>query len=324
MGNGHSNEVKSKGIQYINKEFNNVDLSDKIYCITGANSGIGLEATRILNHLGATVILACRNPKKVEKAIDDLVNGVTEVKKVTSPFKCNKDKLIYMNLDLSDIDSCKSFAKELNEKYGNDGIDAMIGNAGVMALNTREVSKQGNEMQMAVNVIGHYVVYCLTYELVAKRNGRIVSVSSGAHRMTKTIDIDNFDCSKSYKKWNRYSETKLGNLVTMVKLNEIFEEKNIPVTIVGCHPGYSATSLQDDTIFESLNAWMAQSSLFGSLPTVYATLNDDMKANTYIGPNGWFQMSGYPKKERPNKPVFDKELQNNLYNKLKEITEVEI
>ena len=48
---------------------NNIsDLTGKVFIVTGANSGIGFEATKVFASKGATVIMGCRNQQKAQDA----------------------------------------------------------------------------------------------------------------------------------------------------------------------------------------------------------------------------------------------------------------
>lgn len=198
--------------------------------ITGANSGIGLEAVVHLTKQGYDIVMCCRSEKKAQEAREDALkrSGV------------DGSKITIVQLDLADLDNIGTFRSRYDAVPSLAGrpVDALILNAGIMALNKRELTKQGIEAQMGTNVVGHYKFAAEMIDLVkAAPAGRIVWVSSGAHLMTKWISFKDFNREKVYKKWGVYSETKLGNLVLMAKMNRIFEEKGIKnVIAVGCHP----------------------------------------------------------------------------------------
>ncbi len=309
-----------KAVNWVNDNVPN--QNGKVFVITGANSGIGLEAARLLAYKGAKVILACRSKDKAMKAIDDLVNGVSEVsyKGTPSPILVNRENVDFISLDLADLKSIERFSKELAQKYTK--IDCLILNAGIMAPNSREETAQGFEMQMGVNVFGHYALASQVVPLLQKAAAegnpkpRIVWVSSGAHRNASGISFKDIDHKKSYHKWSIYSESKLGNLLLMHKMAEMYPQ----FIVNGCHPGYSATNLQDDTIFESLNQFFAQSAMMGSLPTVMAATDPSLQSNSYTGP--YWTAWGLPARASMTKYAKDKNLAEKLYQACQEKTKV--
>ena len=176
---------------------------------------------------------------------------------------------------------------------------------------------------MGTNVIGHFkFLACMIDLCKAAPKCRIVIVSSKAHDMTKTINFDDFNRKKSYRKWQVYSETKLGNLLLVYKLNRLLEEKGVSnIIAVGCHPGYSNTNLQSHTVFKRLNYAFAQSAEMGAKPTVLAATGENVKAGSYCGPSGLFELNGEPKVNcKLNKAVFNTKLQDELWAKCEELT----
>jgi NAD(P)-dependent dehydrogenase (short-subunit alcohol dehydrogenase family) len=143
-------------------------------------------------------------------------------------------------LDLADLDNIGSFRSRYDAVPGlaTKPVDMLILNAGIMALAKRELTKQGIEAQMGTNVVGHFKFAALMIDLCKSAAlSRIVVVSSGAHSLTKKINLEDFNREKSYSKWQVYSETKLGNLLFVAKLNRLLEEKNLQnIVAVGCHP----------------------------------------------------------------------------------------
>ena len=116
----------------------------KIVVITGANSGIGLQAARYFAKADATVVLACRDTAKAEAARHAVLNWVMNAKVEVG------------TLDLANLDSIYTFAND----YVADGrpLDLLINNAGVMALPTRQLTADGFEMQFGVNHLGHFAL----------------------------------------------------------------------------------------------------------------------------------------------------------------------
>jgi len=203
----------------------------------------------------------------------------------------------------------------------------LILNAGVMALGKRELSKQGIEMQMATNVVGHFKLTAVMFDLCkAGSRSRIVVLSSGLHREAKTINFADFNRDKSYNKWETYSETKLSNLLFVRKLNRLCVEKGVSnVTVVGCHPGVTSTNLASHLpwlLGFILHTFLAQSVEQGVLPTILAATDPKVQRDWYAGPNGPKERSGSAAKWDcfQNKLVTDIKLQDDLWTKCEDLT----
>ena len=108
--------------------------------VTGANSGLGLEASRMLIKLGALrVILACRNLDK----------GKTAAKDIQTTTGCSNETLDVWSLDMSNYASVLSFADRAKSELPR--LDAMILNAGLYVHKYR--LQEGNEEIINTNVI---------------------------------------------------------------------------------------------------------------------------------------------------------------------------
>ena len=227
------------GLGLLNRHFNggvNVhkpSQEGKLIVITGANAGLGYVAAEELAKSGARVILACRDEARGQAA----VNKIKE--------KTLSQYVEYMNLDLDDLDSVAAFNKAFRAK-GYKKIDTLMMNAGIMALPTRETSKQGFEKQFGVNHIGHFLLATLLFDKVkAAPEGRIIVTSSNAHkRWTKTINWDDMGWEKTYNGFQAYSMSKLSNVYFTRQLAKKLEEKGIDnVKVVSLHPGVVRTEL---------------------------------------------------------------------------------
>jgi len=291
------------------------ELEGKLAVITGANSGLGLESCVLIAKRGCVVVMCCRNVEKAQAARDE----------VLTRSGADASKIHVVQLDLADLDNVATFRSRYDAVPSLAGrpVDYLVLNAGVMAIDARTLSPQGIEMQMATNVVGHFkFAACMIDLCKAASQSRIIVVSSRAHRLTSTIDFADFNREKSYAKWQVYSDTKLGNLLFMFKLNRLLEEKNIKnVIVIGCHPGYTATNLQEETIFKYLNYVIAQDVSVGVESTVLAVTTPDVARNAYAGPDGWFEMRGHAKWDCALNPaVHNTKLQDDLWNKCEELT----
>jgi len=120
--------------------------------------------------------MGCRSIKKAEVARNHL------------PEENLPGSIELLELDLADLVSIKIATKYIMNKYVR--IDLLINNAGLMAP-PWTLSKQGLEMQFAVNHLGHMALTLILIPLLAKiRGSRVVTVSSGAQYMGK-IDWNN-------------------------------------------------------------------------------------------------------------------------------------
>ena len=213
------------------------NMKDKIYVITGAYSGIGVETVKALLSQGVkTVVVGGRNSKLQEEFVAGLADNRVDG-------GCT--------IDLGDLASVQVFAKYVNDKYPS--IDVLILNAGVM--NTPAgVTKDGFEMQMGVNVIGHF----LLAKLLGEKTKRQVWVSSIGHDLfgDKRIDVDylkRFSVETSpYSGWGAYQQSKLGNAL----LGKEFGKRYPQMESASLHPGAINTKLGRHTSIWSLIKFM--------------------------------------------------------------------
>ncbi|MER7927486.1 MULTISPECIES: oxidoreductase [unclassified Streptomyces] len=251
------------------------DLSGRTAVVTGANSGIGLVAATELARAGAHVVFAVRDLER-GRAAAAKVSGSTEVRR----------------LDLADLASVREFAG------GWDGpIDLLINNAGVMLLPEGR-TRDGFEMQFGTNHLGHFA---LTNLLLPYVTDRVVTVSSGAHRMgDRRIHFENLNLDGIYAPQRAYSQSKLANLLFTLELQRRLTESGSPVRSLAAHPGWAATNLQSHTanpvarVLMALgNKVVAQDDKGGALPTLFAA-TEDLPGGSFVGPSGPVEMRGEP------------------------------
>ncbi|XP_041449027.1 retinol dehydrogenase 13 isoform X4 [Drosophila obscura] len=127
------------------------DETDKVIIVTGSNSGIGKETVRELAKRGATVYMACRDMKKCEEAREEIVLET-------------KNKYVYCReCDLASLDSIRHFVAAF--KREQETLNVLINNAGVMRC-PRSLTKDGFEMQLGVNHMGHFLLTTLLLDLL--------------------------------------------------------------------------------------------------------------------------------------------------------------
>jgi NAD(P)-dependent dehydrogenase (short-subunit alcohol dehydrogenase family) len=268
------------------------DLRAKTIVVTGGNSGIGYEAALQLAGKGADVVLACRDTGKAEEAAAAIRRAHSEA------------QVESMQLDLASLASVREFAERYMQS--RDRLDVLCNNAGVMAIPQRKTA-EGFEMQIGTNHLGHFALTGLLLErLLGTAGARIVTVSSTAHRGGR-MDFDDLHRERRYQRWLVYGQSKLANLLFAYELQRRLREKNFGMLSVACHPGYAATNLQlagarmeksslKERFWKAVNAAFAQSAEMGALPTLYAATEPGVKSGDYIGPGGFAESRGYPKK----------------------------
>src|SRR5689334_13913723 len=147
------------------------DLDGRSFVVTGANTGIGKITSLELARRGARVVLACRSAEKTEPVI-------AEIAKATG-----NSAVEFAPLDLSDLDSVRKCAEGLIAS--GRPIHVLVNNAGLVA---RGATKQGFELTIGTNHIGHYLFTRLLLDHLGKHGpARIVNVSSKSHYQAKAI-----------------------------------------------------------------------------------------------------------------------------------------
>ncbi|WKV52233.1 oxidoreductase [Dickeya fangzhongdai] len=253
------------------------DQSGKCFVITGANTGIGFETSRVLAARGARVIMACRSRDKADEAIRQI--------KLLTP----QAELMFLPYDQGDLDSIRTAARLLSEE---SRIDALINNAGVMTPPLMR-TKQGFELQFGVNHLGCFALTALLLPTLMKTDGaRIVVTSSVAHRGAN-IDWDDLNAQKSYDRMKRYAASKLANALFFFELARRLSGS--AVIAVGCHPGSAATDLGRHMgalqILLPLVRVFLNSAAKGAWPALQAATGN-VTPGGYFGPIGFAGIRG--------------------------------
>jgi NAD(P)-dependent dehydrogenase (short-subunit alcohol dehydrogenase family) len=199
-----------------------VSLAGKTLLVTGCNSGLGLETLRVLTLRGARVVATARTLEKAKIAC-------ASVSGQTVPLACELS-------EPASVHACVSAVKQQGLS-----LDAVICNAGVMALPKLELA-YGYELQFFTNHIGHFMLVNGLLERLTP-TGRVVVLSSAAHAMAagSGIEFDNLDGSKGYRRWPRYGQAKLANLLFAKELSRRLSGSGKTANAV--HPGVIDTNL---------------------------------------------------------------------------------
>ena len=293
-------------------------LAGKTMLVTGANSGLGLETAKALAGKGAHVVLACRDQAKGRAAEASI--------RTTHPSASTE----LLALDLASLADIRRAADELKGRHAR--LDVLVNNAGVMALPYRRTA-DGFEMQIGTNHLGHFALTGLLLDrLLATPGARVVTVSSGFHRLG-SIRFDDPNWERGYAKWPAYGQSKVANLLFAYELQRKLAAKGVDAISVAAHPGYAATNLQTagpkmegarlvEWISDIGNRIFAQSAAAGALPSLYAATMPDVRGGDYWGPNGLGEMRGTPKKCRSNAHSRDEAVAARLWAVSQDLTGV--
>lgn len=288
-------------------ESNIPDQKGKVIIITGSSSGIGKAGAEILARKGAKIILAVRNLQKGDKVVEEILSG--------NP----KALLEVRELDLSSLDSVRNFANAFQKDYQQ--LDILINNAGIMAC-PFDTTKDGFEIQMGTNHLGHFALTGLLLPLLKKtRDSRIVVTSSIAHRFGN-IDFSDINWEKRKYKTNKaYGDSKLANLYFMYEFARRYQHDTEAPIIAAGHPGWTRTELQRHTgLVRSLNGLLSQGPEDGILPSLRAGIDSHVRSGDYYGPSRFFEMHGDPVMVKTTKLAQDKEAAKKLWDISEELT----
>ncbi|MBC8376055.1 MAG: SDR family oxidoreductase [FCB group bacterium] len=282
------------------------DQSGRVVIVTGANSGIGFEAAKVLALKGADVVLAVRNNKKGDQAKAEILKDHSQAKITVSL------------LDLSSLKSVKDFSE--NFLKSQTQLDVLINNAGIM-IPPYGKTEDGFESQMGTNHLGHFALTAQLFPLLKSTvDSRIVNVSSTAHNMGNINFGDIHWESRKYVPWKSYGDSKIANLYFTNELGRRMKTAGLDVIATTAHPGYAATGLQKGLFLKFLNVIVAQSGFMGAMPTLMAAIDPEASSSNFYGPSGIAQQRGWPKIVAPNKLSQDETIAKKLWTTSEELT----
>lgn len=284
------------------------DLGDqrgKTVVITGANSGIGFEAARLLAIHGATLVLACRDDDRATAAKARIVDAAPGADIST------------VRLDLASLESVHAAAAEIGDRR----IDVLINNAGLM-MPPHGTTADGFELQFGTNHLGHFALTGLLLDRLL--HGRIVTVSSAGHRMGD-FDFDNLQWERHYSRMRSYGRSKLANLLFTYELQRRLADSGGDAIAVAAHPGTALTELQRH--LPPLMSFGArfmphQPAALGALPMLRAGFDPAVTGGQYYGPDGRFEFAGHPVLVKSSPRSHDRDLQRRLWEVSTELTGV--
>ncbi len=267
-----------------------LDLTGKVFLITGAYSGLGAATTKALLQAGAKVIITGRSESSQTKFAQELIGS--------KDIQFQESNLDYAKtMDLTSLQSVATFAKDIFKRY--EKIDCVISNAGVMNTPFGK-TKDGFEIQMGTNVIGHF----LLNKILAPKTVRQVWLSSNGHLLvgkwpgeqsvTKAPRIDLSIISNpdetNYDGWFRYQQSKLGDILLAKQFAREFDH----LKTCAVHPGVVRTKLGRHTSVWQLLKYVAKT-LFNPKTDKAVTPEEGARTQTFCAtmPENELKNGGY-------------------------------
>jgi NAD(P)-dependent dehydrogenase (short-subunit alcohol dehydrogenase family) len=280
----------------------------RLAVVTGANSGIGWHTALELARAGGEVVLAARSEAKGSEA-------VARIRQQLPAAKVRAEIL-----DLADLASVRAFAGRLESE---PKIDLLVNNAGVMAVPTRQVTRDSFELQLGTNFLGPFALTALLLPALSRAPApRVTTVSSGAAGMGKRrILFEDLQWERSYSPWSAYCQSKLADLLFALELARRSAAAGSPLVSNAAQPGYARTNLQRTGPARPTKGWlekavesvMSQDAAAGALPTLRAATALDAAAGSYYEPDRLFGLKGDPVLVTPGKPARDEKAATRLW-----------
>lgn len=284
------------------------DQTGRTVVVTGANSGLGLQATDALTSAGARVLMACRDSTRAEAARQTLAHP---------------EQAEIVELDLADLTSVRAAGDVLAARKP----DVLINNAGLMNIPLSRTA-QGHEMQFGVNVLGHFA---LTQKLAPALSDRVVWLGSLMHRFG-SINLDDLDWNRRrYVPMTAYAASKLACVMLAYEQQRRLDAAGSDLKAVAAHPGYSATNLQYRSGSRIQDVFMraaehipvlVQPADRGALPELYAATVESLPGGSYVGPGGLGELTGSPKTVGSNRASRDQDVAAALWDRCEELTAI--
>lgn len=248
--------------------------------ITGATSGIGWVTLKRIIPDAEQVFLLARNKDKADVLLKSLPSDQLQ-------------KVRFVACDLADFDSVIAAAKTIQSQTTH--LDCLVNNAGGI-FDKKEFTKDGVEMSLAANHLGHFLLTNrLIPLLLAAKNPKVINVSSEAHRMAKPDFGDLNFVKKSYSSFLAYANVKLFNILFSKSLVDRYGKKGL--RSYSLHPGVVKTDFGKETkgVF----------SLFWKMAAPFMISADDGAKNSLFLIKSDFsaeQNGNYFKNQKPKKP----------------------
>ena len=287
------------------------DLTGRTYLVTGSNAGLGYFSCEHLVRAGADVIMSARNPARLAEARAALFRRVPEA--------AGHDAVESLVIDTSNSGSLRAAAATLRSRGALDGV---LLNAGIVhPPKRRTLTRDGNELVFATNVLGHFALAGELLPALAAAGGRMVWVGSMSTSMWRYDPVDP-QLSEGYTPWRAYVQSKIATSSLGFEADRRLRAADVAVASVVAHPGYSTSGRTAGirgvnnpsrlTRFaDNIQAPVTQSKEVGAQPLVHALAASDVAGGEYWGPRA--RLRGEPRRGTSSRVTQDREVAARIW-----------
>jgi retinol dehydrogenase-12 len=289
-----------------------IDLTGKNALVTGANTGLGMETTRVLALRGAHVSMACRNLEKAEQAKRAILDAAAG--------RIDASQLDLLELDLNSLAKTRQSAQVFNSR--GRPLHLLVNNAGIMIPMERR-TEDGFEAHLGINHLAHFLFTNLVLDALQEAgSARVVVLASSAMGMatlTPALEDLNWERRK-FNGFRSYGDSKLMNLMFARELNLRHGKHGIVANAL--HPGVIATELARDQSlpFMALGIFMLpfmKSVPRGAATTVYVATSPEYQLR------GGLYFSDCKEKKPDHKLALDDKVCGAVWQRSCELTGLE-
>lgn len=260
------------------------DLQGRTYLVTGANGGIGYHASEQLLQAGAAVIMAARNPGRLDAAVNAIRTANPNV----------ADRVQRLRIDTSRVASSIKAAEAVEAA----SLNGLLLNAGlVKAPKTRTVTLESHELVFATNILGHFTLAGKLLPRLTGESPRLVWMGSST-AIKGDYDFTDPEMVTGYAPMKAYANSKAATTMVGVEAQRRLADAGSPVISVIAHPGYSLAGrgpfvpgVNEDAvgqrIIDTLQAPFSQTKEQGANAPVRALVDPAVRGGEFVGPDGY-------------------------------------
>lgn len=289
-------------------------MDSQILLITGATRGLGKAALLELAKQGYTIVFVARKEEDGMKVRDEIIA------------KSANDRIDYILGDLMDLKSIHQLVDDFKAKH--DHLDVLLQVAGANFGKLREVTVDGIEKTIALNLVAPYLLNILLLESLSKSNeARIVMTASVAYSLMAKPDFDDVELKENYTSNSAYGNSKLFLMLMAEQLVKKLKERGSNITVNTLHPGFVMNDKMRDFAFDKgflgrailypLMKLITKTSEQGAESAIYLASSPDVKGKTGL----YFSNS---KPAKVNQKNFSDENRKAIWKYCEEITGIRI